>query len=58
VLASDPARVCTSKILWSRVREAIVATLEQMTLADLIPTPTTSTTTTSTTTTPKKAVAA
>jgi DNA-binding IscR family transcriptional regulator len=37
VLASDPARVCTSKILWSRVREAIVATLEQMTLADLIP---------------------
>jgi Rrf2 family protein len=37
VMASDPARVCTSKILWSRVREAIVATLEQMTLADLIP---------------------
>ena len=37
VLASDPARVCTSKMLWSRVREAIVATLEQMTLADLIP---------------------
>jgi Rrf2 family protein len=53
VLASDPARVCTSKILWSRLREAIVATLEQMTLADLIPTPATSTTTT-----PKKAVAA
>jgi Rrf2 family protein len=37
VMASDPERVCTSKILWSRVREAIVATLEQMTLADLIP---------------------
>jgi hypothetical protein len=36
-MASDPERVCTSKILWSRVREAIVATLEQMTLADLIP---------------------
>jgi Rrf2 family cysteine metabolism transcriptional repressor len=37
VMASDPERVCTSKMLWSRVREAIVATLEQMTLADLIP---------------------
>jgi Rrf2 family transcriptional regulator, cysteine metabolism repressor len=46
VLASDPERICTSKLLWSRVREAIVLTLEQTTLADLIPT------------TPKKAVAA
>jgi Rrf2 family cysteine metabolism transcriptional repressor len=46
VLASDPERICTSKLLWSRVREAIVQTLEQTTLADLIPT------------TPKKAVAA
>jgi len=46
VLASDPERICTSKLLWSRVREAIVQTLEQTTLADLIPS------------TPKKAVAA
>jgi Rrf2 family protein len=46
VLGSDPKRVCTSKILWSRVREAIVHTLEETTLAELIPT------------TPKKAVAA
>jgi len=46
VLVDDPHRVCTSKILWSRVREAIVHTLEETTLADLIPT------------TPKKAVAA
>jgi Rrf2 family transcriptional regulator, cysteine metabolism repressor len=46
VLESDPERVCTSKILWTRVREAIVSTLEQTTLADLIPI------------TPKKAVAA
>ena len=46
VLASDPERICTSKLLWSRVREAIVQTLEQTSLADLIPS------------TPKKAVAA
>jgi Rrf2 family transcriptional regulator, cysteine metabolism repressor len=46
VLASDPTRVCTSKLLWTRVQGAIVRTLEEMTLADLIPT------------TPKKAVAA
>ncbi len=73
VLGSDPARVCTSKIVWSRVREAIVVTLEQMTLADLIPaqaptsTGATAATTAGpagdntlplTTTTPKKAVAA
>jgi Rrf2 family transcriptional regulator, cysteine metabolism repressor len=38
--------VCTSKILWTRVRAAIVRTLEETTLAELIPT------------TPKKAVAA
>ncbi len=37
VLASDPERICTSKLLWSRVREAIVETLEQTTLADLDP---------------------
>jgi Rrf2 family protein len=47
VLEGDPKRVCTSKILWTRVRDAIVTTLEQTTLAELIPTPT-----------PKKAVAA
>ncbi len=46
VLEADPKRVCTSKILWTRVRDAIVQTLEETTLADLIPT------------TPKKAVAA
>ena|ERR1700690_3148941 len=46
VLEGDPKRVCTSKILWTRVRDAIVHTLEDTTLADLIPT------------TPKKAVAA
>jgi Rrf2 family protein len=44
VLASD--RVCTSKLLWARVRDAIVTTLEETTLAELIPTP------------PKKAVPA
>ena len=37
VLEADPERVCTSKILWTRVRAAIVATLEATTLADLIP---------------------
>jgi len=37
VLEADPERVCTSKILWTRVRAAIVATLEETTLADLIP---------------------
>ena len=42
----DAERVCTTKILWTRVRGAIVHTLEQTTLAELIPT------------TPKKAVAA
>ena len=35
----DPERVCTSKILWTRVRGAIVRTLEETTLAELIPTP-------------------
>jgi len=36
---SDPGRICTSKILWTRVRGAIVRTLEETTLAELIPTP-------------------
>jgi Rrf2 family protein len=43
---SDPDHICTTKILWTRVRAAIVQTLQQTTLAELIPT------------TPKKAVAA
>ena len=43
---SDPGHVCTTKILWTRVRAAIVQTLQDTTLAELIPP------------TPKKAVAA
>jgi len=43
---TDPGHICTTKLLWSRVRGSIVRTLEQTTLAELIPT------------TPKKAVAA
>jgi Rrf2 family cysteine metabolism transcriptional repressor len=43
---SDPAHICTTKVLWTRVRAAIVQTLQETTLAELIPT------------TPKKAVAA
>jgi Rrf2 family protein len=42
----DAERVCTTAILWTRVRGAIVRTLEETTLAELIPT------------TPKKTVAA
>jgi Rrf2 family transcriptional regulator, cysteine metabolism repressor len=34
---SDPTHVCTTKLLWARVRGAIVNTLEQTTLAELIP---------------------
>jgi Rrf2 family cysteine metabolism transcriptional repressor len=34
---TDPEHVCTSKILWTRVRGAIVRTLEETTLAELIP---------------------
>jgi Rrf2 family protein len=33
----DPAHVCTTKVLWTRVRAAIVQTLQQTSLADLIP---------------------
>jgi Rrf2 family protein len=33
----DPERVCTTKLLWTRVRGSIVETLEQTTLAELIP---------------------
>lgn len=37
---SDPAHVCPTKLLWTRVRLAIVSTLMQTTLADLLlPTP-------------------
>jgi len=46
VRESDPAHICTTKVLWTRVRAAIVKTLQETTLAELIPT------------TPKKAVAA
>jgi Rrf2 family cysteine metabolism transcriptional repressor len=42
----DAERVCTTKILWTRVRAAILDTLQETTLAELIPT------------TPKKAVTA
>jgi len=42
----DAERVCTTMILWTRVRAAILDTLQETTLAELIPT------------TPKKAVAA
>ena len=37
---SDPGHVCTTKILWTRVRAAIVQTLQDTTLAELIPTTT------------------
>jgi Rrf2 family cysteine metabolism transcriptional repressor len=33
---SDPAHVCPTKMLWTRVRLAIVSTLVQTTLADLL----------------------
>jgi Rrf2 family protein len=33
---SDPAHVCPTKMLWTRVRMAIVSTLVQTTLADLL----------------------
>lgn len=34
---SDPGHVCTTKLLWTRVRGAIVTTLQETTLAELIP---------------------
>ena len=37
---SDPVHVCTTKLLWTRVRGSILRTLEQTTLAELIPTTT------------------
>jgi Rrf2 family cysteine metabolism transcriptional repressor len=35
---ADREHVCTTKLLWTRVRGSIVRTLEQTTLAELIPT--------------------
>jgi Rrf2 family cysteine metabolism transcriptional repressor len=37
---SDPAHVCPTKLLWTRVRVAIVRTLQETTLADLVLAPT------------------
>jgi Rrf2 family protein len=34
---ADPSHVCTTKVLWTRVRAAIVKTLQETSLADLIP---------------------
>jgi DNA-binding IscR family transcriptional regulator len=33
---SDPGHVCPTKLLWTRVRSAIVRTLQDTTLADLL----------------------
>jgi len=38
---SDPNHVCPTKLLWTKVRFSIVRTLEDTTLADLIPSPVT-----------------
>ena len=34
---SDPDHICTTKLLWTRVRGAIVDTLRETTLAELVP---------------------
>jgi Rrf2 family protein len=36
---TDPDHVCTTKLLWARVRGSIVQTLQQTTLAELVPAP-------------------
>jgi Rrf2 family transcriptional regulator, cysteine metabolism repressor len=36
---SDPDHVCPTKLLWTKVRFSIVRTLQDTTLADLIPSP-------------------
>jgi Rrf2 family protein len=36
---TDADHVCTTKILWTRVRGSIIQTLEQTTLAELVPAP-------------------
>jgi DNA-binding IscR family transcriptional regulator len=33
---SDPSHVCPTKLLWTRVRFAIVRTLQETTLADVV----------------------
>jgi DNA-binding IscR family transcriptional regulator len=33
---SDPGHVCPTKLLWTKVRYAIVRTLQETTLADLV----------------------
>lgn len=38
---SDPNHVCPTKLLWTKVRFAIVGALEDTTLADLVPSPVT-----------------
>jgi Rrf2 family protein len=36
---TDPEHVCTTKLLWTRVRNSIIHTLQQTTLAQLVPAP-------------------
>ena len=36
---TEPGHSCPTKLLWTRVRGSIVRTLGEMTLADLVPTP-------------------
>jgi len=36
---SDADHVCTTKLLWTRVRGSIIETLQQTTLAELVPAP-------------------
>jgi Rrf2 family protein len=38
VRESDPEHVCTTKVLWTRVRGSIIRTLQETTLAELVPT--------------------
>ncbi|HEX2015539.1 MAG TPA: Rrf2 family transcriptional regulator [Solirubrobacteraceae bacterium] len=38
---TDPSHVCPTKLLWTRVRAQIVRTLQETTLSELIPVPTT-----------------
>jgi Rrf2 family cysteine metabolism transcriptional repressor len=36
---TDPEHVCTTKVLWTRVRNSIIQTLQETTLAELVPAP-------------------
>jgi Rrf2 family protein len=36
---TDPEHICTTKLLWTRVRGSIIDTLKHTTLAELVPTP-------------------